>query len=349
MATQKTYTNQQIAQLLKDIATAYIIKKKNPFRITAYQDAAANIINYPRPLQQIWKKDKKLLDNIPGIGEAILNKLDYLFTHHRLHPHVIRAFANIHPSVFIFTRIDGIGPKNAYKLSQKLKFPPKPIPALKKLIDYAHQGKIQKLPTFGKKSEHLILKNSQNYLDKNHRLSLSQAQKIARQIINYLQNHFPQIEFYPLGSLRRLSPTVGDIDIAAKSNQNSRIIKHFLNFPDKKQIISQGSKKASIKTKGNVQIDLMVQPSSSFGSLLQHFTGSRQHNILLRRHAQKMGLSLSEYGITDTKTKKLHTFKNEKSFYTFLKLAYIKPQNRAGGNEIKIAQKCYTKSIKINK
>jgi len=341
---ENNFDNLYIAQLLNDIATAYIIKKKNIFRIKAYQDTSDSIVNYPQSLHLLWKKDKKLLDDIPGIGPAILEKIDYLFSQKKLHPHILQAFKNIHPAVFAFTKISGIGPKNAQKLCQKLKFPQNPQSALKKLIYYAQNHKIEKIPGFGKKSQDLISKNTQNYLDKHHRLSYQTAQKIAQKIIRHLKTKFPQTKFYPLGSLRRHNSTVGDIDIATKSPKNQAIIKHFLAFPQKIQTIYHGKKKASLLLPNNVQIDLMIQPAQTFGSLLQHFTGSKQHNILLRKYAQKLGYSLSEYGIKNIKTGKISHFSTEKSFYHFLHLCFIKPQDRLGENEIKLAQKCYTKN-----
>ncbi len=348
MLLPKDFSNQSVSRFLTDIATLYIIKKKNLFRIKAYQEAAESVINYPKPIYQIWQKDKKLLDNIPGIGPSILAKIDYLFTHKKLHPHLKKILKNIHPAVFAFTRIDGIGPKIAYKLTKKLKFPQNLSAAFRKLIFYAQKGRLALIPGFGQKSEQLILKNTQNYLDQITRIPLKTAQKYSKDVIDYLQQKFPQTKFYPLGSLRRASSTVGDIDIAAQSQQAAAILNHFVKYPQSKKTITHGPKKASIKTKNNVHIDLTVQPSKTFGSLLQHFTGSKQHNIILRKYAQNLGYSLSEYGIKNIKTGKIHTFSNEKDFYNFLKLCFIKPKDRVGDQEIKKAQKCYTKSLNIN-
>ena len=349
MLPPKDFSNQSVSRFLTDIATLYIIKKKNLFRIKAYQEAAESIVNYPKPIYQIWQQNKLLLDNIPGIGPSILAKIDYLFTHKKLHPHLIKILKNIHPAVFVFTRIDGIGPKIAYKLTKKLKFPQNQSAAFKKLIFYAQKGRLATLPGFGQKSEQLILKNTQNYITKANRIPLKTARKYSKDVIDYLQQKFPQIKFYPLGSLRRASSTVGDIDIAAQSQQAAAILNHFVNYPRSKKTITHGPKKASIKTKNNVHIDLMVQPSKTFGSLLQHFTGSKQHNIILRKYAQNLGYSLSEYGIKDMKTGKTYTFSDELKFYNFLKLCFIKPANRVGDQEIKQAQKCYTKNIIVNK
>lgn len=339
----KKYSNATVAQYLNDIATAYEIKNKNYFRIVSYQNAAETIINYPKNLYQIWQKDKTLLDEVPSIGPSIMDKIDYLFTHHRPHPAVKRAFKGIHPAVFTFTRINGIGPKTAQKLTKLLTFSKDPLKALDQLIDYAKNGKIRDFPDFGQKSEESILENTLHFLGQKKRMTLSQAESIANDLITYLKKGFPDVEFYPLGSLRRRATTVGDIDIAAKSEKEKEILSYFVDYPNNIQTLALGPKKASIRLKGEIRSDLMVQPVKSFGSLLQHFTGSRQHNILLRRYAQEMGYSLSEYGIKDLRTGKTYTFDNEKDFYNFLKLCYIPPQDRVGESEIEQAKKCYTR------
>jgi DNA polymerase (family X) len=344
MSTKKSYTNAEIAEFLTNIATVYEIKNKNRFRIISYQNAADNIMTYPESVFDIWQKDKKLLDDIPGIGESIQKKLDYLFTHHQPSPKVAQIFEDINSAIFVFTKINGIGPKIAYKLTKNLKFTSKdPIKLIEQLIQYANEHKIKVIETLGEKSESMILENALNFLGRKKRMEYKTALNIADKIINYLQKKFPDTEFISLGSLRRCSQTVGDIDIAAKSLNASEIIDYFVSYPESLQTIVQGPKKASIRIKNDVRIDIMVQPPKSFGSLLQHFTGSRQHNILLRRYAIKLGYSLSEYGIKNLKTGKINTFDNEKDFYNFLKLCYIDPCKRLGEDEIETAQKCYNK------
>jgi DNA polymerase (family 10) len=342
----KTYTNPDIAEFLTNIATALEIKNKNRFKIAAYQNAADSILTYPESVQQIWQKDPQLLDQIPGVGESIFKKLDYLFRYHKIYPSIIKINQGIHPAVFTLTKINGVGPKIAHKLTQKLKFPKDPQKALEKLIYYAQNGKIRKLRTFGEKSESMILDNTLNFVGRKRRLPLVKAKIIADNIISYLKLKFPQVEFYPLGSLRRQSTTVGDIDIAAKSQETQKILDCFINYPLSVQTVDRGPKKASIRLKNDVRIDIMVQPPSTWGSLLQHLTGSKQHNIILRRYALKLGYSISEYGIKDLKNHQIYTFDNEKDLYHFLRLCYIEPQDRLGENEIDLAQKCYTNTIK---
>ena len=207
--------------------------------------------------------------------------------------------------------------------------------ALNQLVKYAQNGKIRNIARLGKKSEQSILQNTLNFLGQSQRLTFDQANQIAQNIITYLNQKFPDVEFIPLGSLRRHTPTVGDIDIAAKSDRTEEILNHFILYPDNIQTISKGDKKASIRIYHDIRVDLMVQPKKSFGSLIQHFTGSRRHNILIRKYAQNLGLRVSEYGIKDLKTGKLHTFENETDVYKFLKLKYVEPEKRVGENEIK--------------
>jgi len=341
---KKTYSNQEIAELLQNIATAYEIKKKNFFRIKSYQDAAETILTYPESVYQLWQKDPQLFDNIPGIGPNIFTKITYLFETGKLHSHIIRAFKGISPLVFTFTKINSIGPKTAYILTKKLKFSKDTIKALDQLIEYCQQGKIRNWPHFGIKSEKSILENILAFLGQSRRMTYSEAKDKSDKIIKYLHQEFPKIEFITLGSLRRQSPTIGDIDLAAKSNQTTKILDHFVEYPENIQTIDRGPKKASIKIYPNIRIDIMIQPAKNFASLLQHFTGSRQHNILLRKHALSLGYSVSEYGIKSLKTGKIYNFTTEEKLYNFLGLCYIEPKDRAGEHEIDTAQKCYNES-----
>lgn len=330
----KEFNNYQVSEYLSKIATAYEIKNKGRFRITAYQNAAETILNYPEKLYDLWQKDPKNLDFVPHIGPSILKKIDYLFKTGKNYPSLKKVFAGIHPAVFTFEKINGIGPLIAHKLTQTLKFSRNPLQALDQLVVYCQKGKIKNIPSFGEKSEESILNNTLSFLGRQKRMPYKKAKKLADKIISYLQSRFPETKFVPLGSLRRQSDSVGDIDIAAASSNPGEIIRYFLNYPEIVQIISQGKNKASLRLLHDIHVDLMVKPASSFGALLQHFTGSRQHNILLRRHALKLGYSLSEYGIKEIKTGILHKFTNEKKFYNFLNLKYIPPKERVGDKEL---------------
>ena len=334
LPSNKTYSNSEVAEYLTNIATAYEIKHDNRFRIISYENAAETVLTYPQDLFSMWQQDPKSLDAIPDIGSAICEKIGYLFEHRRPHPHVLEAFKGIHPAVFTFTKINGIGPIVAHKLTENLHFSQNPLKALDQLVAYAKQGKIRDFPGFGEKSESSILQNTLSFLGRHERMSLADATTLAAEVITYLKVKFPNISFIPLGSLRRLSATVGDIDIAAASSDPMPIIDYFLQYPNSVQTIASGSHKASLRLLHDVRVDLMVKPQASFGALLQHFTGSKLHNILLRRYALKLGYSLSEYGIREVKSGQLHQFADESDFYHFLGLKLIPPTERTGENEL---------------
>jgi len=330
----KNYSNAQVSEYLTNIATAYEIKNKGRFRIVAYENAADTVLTYPENLFELWQKDPKNLDAVPNIGPSILKKIDYLFRFHKIYPRLKPVFKDIHPAVFTFTKINGIGPLIAHKLTETLKFSKDPSRSLNQLILYCQKGKIKNIPSFGEKSEESILNNTLSFLGRQSRMPLKTAKTLADKVISYLHSRFPNTEFVPLGSLRRLSDTVGDIDIAAASNDPEDIIDYFLQYPEIVQVIARGKNKASLRLLNDIHVDLMVKPEASFGALLQHFTGSRQHNILLRRHALKLGYSLSEYGIKDLKTGKINKFSDEKKFYNFLGLKFIPPPERLGEGEL---------------
>jgi len=341
------FTNAAISEFLENISIAYIINNKTRFQIAAYQNAAETVSTYPKSVYELWQQDPKKIDQIPGIGQGIIKKLAYLFSRNKLYPSLRPLFRRLHPAVFVFAKINGIGPKTAHLLTQNLRFSQDPSQSLNQLVDYAQKHRLRHLDRLGDRSEEQILNNTLAFLGRKKRLTLAQADKIALKIINYLKAKFPQTKIVPLGSLRRRAATIGDIDIAVASNQPEAVIDHFVHYPHSLQLINRGHKKASIRIKNDIHLDLMVEPQKYWGSLLIHFTGSKMHNIILRKYALSLGYSVSEYGIMDLKTKIRHTFKTEKSFYNFLKLCPIDPENRLGKDEIVQAQKCYNQLLGI--
>lgn len=328
------FTNSQISEYLTNIATCLIIRKENRFRIVSYENAADTILTYPENLYNLWFQDPKKLDAIPHIGPAIFDKIEHLFKTGKPHPHVIEYQEGIHPAVFTLTKINGVGPLIAHKLTQSLIFPNDPIKSLEALVKHCQENKLSTIPGLGEKSQASILTNTLAYLGRGKRLPYSTANDIAKKIISYLTDKYPGLSAIALGSLRRQSPTVGDIDIAVKSTKSKEILNYFVNYPEAITTISSGTNKSSIRLPNDVRVDLMVKPIRSWGSLLQHFTGSRQHNILLRKQALKLGFSLSEYGIKDIKTGLMHYFSSEEKFYNFLGFNFIPPEERAGEKEL---------------
>jgi len=306
---KKEFTNLEIAELLRDVAASYQLqnKKTNRFKIIAYERAADAIEHASSELKDLWDEGK--LKDIPSVGEAIAEHLDELFkTGHVKHfEDLMKDYPKI---MFRLLKIQGIGPKTALKLVSEGSIPKEIKQELKD---------VESKPT-----RHL----------------LPYAWERASEVIDWLKKIKEAKRVDPLGSLRRKASTIGDIDIAVATDNHKAVINHFVKFSKAQKILEKGEKTASILLPGDVQVDLMVQPLKSYGSLLLHFTGSKHHNIALREYAIKKGFSLSEYGIKQLKTKnlKLKTFQTEEELYNFLGLAWIPPELREDTGELEASK-----------
>lgn len=329
-------TNNEIAKLLRNVAASYAIKDEEKFRfqIIAYQRAADTIEHSNIEVQDLFEDEK--LDILPGVGKAIRSHLEELFkTGHVKHFNWVTK--GIPKSIFPLLDVPTFGAKKAYKLVKKLslKNPKTVVSDLEKL---AKEGKIAALVGFGEKSEKDILRAINEYKQgrvKSTRMVLPYAFELAEKVVSYLKKSEVVLAAYPLGSLRRMMATVGDIDIAVSTRKPKEAIDYFVNYPYKERVIEKGDTTASILLSSGRQVDLMTQMPNSFGSLLQHFTGSKNHNIHLREYALKKGLSLSEYGIK--KGEKLLKFNTEEKFYAALGMQWIPPEIREDKGEIELA------------
>lgn len=333
-------SNAEIAKILRNVAASYIIKDEAKFRfqIMAYQKAADTIANLSTELKDYYKENK--LDELPGIGKTLKQHLVDLFKTGTA-AQFEWALKDIPKSVFTLMDIPSFGPKKAYKLvtAFKLNDPKTVIEDLKKL---ALDNKISVLEGFGEKSQADILTAIDEFkkgAGKTTRMILPYAFEVSEKVIAYLKQ-IPQVtEANTLGSLRRKASTVGDIDISVASENPKIIIEHFVKYPHIDRIIEKGDMSASILVSGGRQVDLLIQPLKHYGSLLQHFTGSKNHNVHLRELALKKGLSLSEKGIKNLKTKKIAAFQDEKEFYNAIGLSWIPPELREDKGEIELAAK----------
>ncbi len=333
-------SNLQIAKLFKNIAAAYSIKneKKFYFQIIAYQKASEAIASTTSEVKDLYLEKK--LDSLPGIGPTIKSRLEELFKKGHV-KHFDWVLKDIPASVFVLIEIPTIGPKKAYKLTREFSLN-KPETVVDELINKAKKGEIAKLTTFGEKSQQDILQALLEYKqgkNKSQRMVLPYAYDLAEKLVEYIKQSKAVVAAIPLGSLRRMKPTVGDIDIAVSTDKPDEAIKHFVSYPYKERIIEQGPSTASILTTGGKQIDLMAQPVKGFGSLLEHFTGSKDHNVHLREYALKKNLSLSERGIKDLREKnpKIKQYDTEEKFYSALGLSWIPPEMREDTGEIELA------------
>ncbi|MBU2632665.1 DNA polymerase/3'-5' exonuclease PolX [Patescibacteria group bacterium] len=331
-------SNKQISELLKKVASAYAIKneKKFFFQIIAYQKAADAIENSQSQIVNLYKKGQ--LESLPGVGPSIKAHLEELLRTGEV-KQFNWVFEDIPDSVFPLLKVSGFGPKKAYKLATYLHLNNTET-AIDELEKAANSNKISQIEGFGEKSQQEILRAIEEFKKgntKEKKMNLSIATEVSEKIISYLKESKDVLRVETLGSLRRSKETIKDIDIAVSTNNPKKVIKHFISYPYSEKTIEEGVISASIAAFGGKQIDLMTQSPDGFGSLMQHFTGSKNHNIKLREYALKKGLSLSEYGIK--KNKKLIKFKTEENFYNALKMQWIPPEMREDGGEIELALK----------
>lgn len=329
-------TNQEIGSLFRNIAASYTIKDENKhrFQIIAYQKAADTIAHSPVEMRDLYLQKK--LEELPGIGSSIRSSIEELVQTGRVR-HFDTLLKSIPQAVFPLLDIPTFGPKKSYKLVTHFKLKD-PKTVIKDLQERAEKGEIGTIEGFGEKSEQDILRAIREFQQgkgKVSRMVLPYANALAEKIIEHLLKCKDVIGAYTLGSLRRMVATVGDIDIAVASSNPQAVIKHFLTYPSKDRVIEQGTTTASLLVSGGRQVDLMIQPQESFGSLLQHFTGSKNHNVHLREYALKKGLSLSEYGIK--KMGKITKYDSEEKFYQALGMVWIPPELREDTGEIEAA------------
>lgn len=331
--------NSEIIKLLRNVAASYAIKdeKKYRFQIIAYQKAADSIESLTSDIKHLINEGK--LEELEGVGSSIKSYLQELTKTGKV-KHFEDLMKDIPSSVFPLLDIPSFGPKKSHKLVSHFNFN-NPSTVIDDLLEIAKKGEIAKLEGFGDKSQADILRAINEFKlgqNKTSRMNLPFAVALAERLLKYLNSSPDVIDAYPLGSLRRKRDTIGDVDIAVSTKNPEKVIQHFVDYPYIDRVIEKGDISAGIIVSGK-HIDLMVQPPDRFGSLLQHFTGSKNHNVHLREYALKKGWSLSEKGIKIINTGEVKKFNTEEEFYKFLGLSWIPPELREDYGEIELALK----------
>ena len=311
-------SNAQVSKILRNVAAAYSIKKVgNIFQIRAYENAADSIEHSSVEIFDLWQEGK--LAEIPGLGQAIRGYLDELFKTGKV-KHFEEVQKGIPEVVFDLLEVSGIGPKTAEKIASL---------GVKNLSDLKKKLKSGELVNagFSSKIAQNIISGLHELSQQGNRMLLPYAFTQAEKILSYLKKSKEVIDAHSLGSLRRMTATIGDLDFSASSKHPKAVIDHFTQMPGVVRILDQGEAKATVVLQSSIQVDLLVGNPGSYGALLQHFTGSKNHNIHLRTYAQEKGLSLSE--ITKTKT--------EEEFYKLVGMDAPPPEIREDSGEIEVA------------
>jgi len=316
-----------VAQVLADIADLLEIKGENAFKIRAYRSASETIAAWGDPVSRL---DESKLREIPGIGKDLAAKVLELGTTGtcQFHQDLLREFP---PTILDLLRLQGVGPKTVAVLYSTLN-----IRSVEDLAAAARDGRLRTLKGMGAKKEALILKAIEEREKDAGRHLLSDTTVVAEDLLVYLRQRHQDVEFVPVGSLRRGCETCGDIDILAAGTEPA-VMTTFVDYPRVERILGQGDSKTSVRLQGGYQADLRLVPPGSRGAAMQYFTGSKAHNIVLRDRAMQRGLKLNEYGLFRVEDDGKIAGAGEDEIYEALGMAWVDPNLRENRGEIEAA------------
>jgi len=323
--------NQEIAKIFYEIAN-YLQMDDVSFRPYAYRRAATILESLDKDLREIYNQGGlKALEKIPGVGKNIALKIEeYLKTKKVKTLQRLKKKTPVNLTEII--RVEGMGVKKAKVLYQKLK-----IKNLKDLEKAVKAHKIAPLEGFGEKTEKNILQGLAFLKKSKGRFLLGEIMPIVEEILEKLKS-FKEVEKISVaGSVRRMKETIGDVDILAVSKKPEKVMAFFVSLDGVEKVWNKGSTKSSIRMEGGFDIDLRVVPGQSYGSALQYFTGSKEHNIATRKIAISKKLKLNEYGVF--KGWQMIAGKNEKEVYQAIGLDLMAPEMREDTGEVELAQK----------
>ncbi len=324
--------NREIAEVFEDISQLLEAGGDSSFKVRAYRNAARAISHHPVELREMVAEGVDLR-KIPGIGEAIALKARELVSTGRLE-YYERLKSEMPVGILELMSLRGVGPKTAARLSADLG-----LNSVAELEQALESGRLSGVPGLGKKSTETLLRTIRSRRTKDTRIPITDVLPVLEEIRGRMCRWPNVVRFEVAGSVRRFRDTVGDVDILGTSEHPEDTINRFVQLNMAREILAKGETKATILTDTGLQIDLRIVPPEQFGSLLQYFTGSREHNIALREHARRLGLSLSEYGIADIASGEVVTYADEESFYARLGMQFIPPEMRENQGEIQRAVK----------
>jgi len=323
--------NQEIAKIFYEIAE-YLKMENVAFRPYAYQKVAFNLENLEQDVEKIYKKEGlKGLEKIPGVGKHLALKIEEY-----LEKGKIKYYEKLKKKSPVdlgeLTAVEGLGPKKIKTLYQKLG-----IRNVKDLEKAAKSHKIAPLFGFGEKTEKNILESIEFLKKDKGRFLLGEILPIVQEIYEELKSLKQVGKIDVVGSLRRMKETIGDIDFLIASEKPQKVMDFFVSLEGVEKVWGKGTTKASVRMKQGFDIDVRVVPKKSYGAALQYFTGSKEHNIAVRKIAISKRFKLNEYGLF--KGKKVIAGNTEKEVYKALGMDWMPPEIRENQGEIKAALK----------
>ena len=338
-STQTTVNNQTIATRLDEMASMLQIIGANRFKYLALQNGAETVRNLGQDISAIAAEGS--LTDIQGIGKGIAANIQEILETGTFAEYE-KLSEQVPAGVLEMLQIPDVGPKSVKRFWEELD-----ITSVAELKSTAEAGKLAALKGFGKKSEEKILKGIDLMAQRGDgRTPIGKARPLALELIDSLQAALPDgtiARIEAAGSLRRWRETIGDLDFLVVSQEPITVMEAFRTLPHAEEIVNAGDTKSTIIVPGGLQVDLRVVEAKHWGAALQYFTGSQAHNVAVREHAQKLGWSLNEYGLTATGKGNdpegaERFFDTEEALYEFLGLAWVPPQMRENRGEVQAAR-----------
>ena len=321
--------NADIAAVFSEIADLLEIEQANPFRIRAYRNAARTVSDLGCEVRVLLANGEDLT-KLPGVGDDLAGKMREIVETGSCRM-LDKLQTELPPAVAELLHVPGLGPKRVRTLWHDLD-----IQTPEQAAHAARDGLIRALPGFGEKTEANILHAVETHLSKTRRIKLASATPYVTALIAWLGQARSVSRIEVAGSYRRMCETVGDLDILVSAQPDSKVVEHFVAYDEVSKVLAQGQTRASVLLKNNLQVDLRVVAESAWGAALCYFTGSKAHNIALRRIARDNGLKLNEYGVF--RGSERFAGESEASVYGALGLPWIAPELRENRGEIAAAR-----------
>ncbi len=324
--------NADVARIFETLADLLEIQEANPFRVRAYRNASRTVEGLTDSLASIIEDPDRTLDELPGIGKDLAGKIKTILETNTL-PQLEELKAKIPPGVVQMLNLPGIGPKKVAVMFRELK-----VQTLEDLRAACENGQVSALKGFGKKTEQTILENIDSVAAAEQRFYLSDAIQAGEAIVASLLELNSVTQADLAGSSRRRKETAGDLDVLAIADDSAEPMDHLAEHELVAQVLQRGPTKMRVRLHLGIELDLRVVPKESYGAALVYFTGSKEHNIVLRKRAQERKLKLNEYGIFPEGKDKSKPASTEEAVYKLLDLPWIPPELREDRGEFDAAE-----------
>lgn len=319
--------NAEVAAVFDEIADLLEIEDENPFRVRAYRNAARMLGELGRNLDGMQGSE---LDALPGIGPDLAGKIAEVVQTGTC-PLLERLRKLLPPAISELSRVPGMGPKRVKRLHERLG-----VRTVEELHRAAQEGRVREVRGFGPLIEQRILAATSARLQARRRFKLVEVEALARDLLAFLEAVPGVRQVLAAGSLRRGRDTVGDLDLLVTSSADSAVIDRFAAHPEVRQVLARGTTRASVVLGNGLQVDLRAVAPESFGAAALYFTGSKAHNIALRRLAQDAGLKINEYGVF--RGDERVAGETEEAVYRTVGLPFIVPELRENRGELEAAR-----------